>query len=84
MNVARLHVSMNEKADEAKYVILHGGRGKPVPISQLIVFRIHRIEGTYRVVLSAELPRVAAASRRDWNTNPRCYRSRSSSHRRHS
>ena len=33
---------------------------KPVPISQLIVFRIHRIEGTYRVVLSTELPRVAA------------------------
>ncbi len=33
---------------------------KPVPISQLIPFRIHRIEGTYRVVLSAELPRVAA------------------------
>ena len=34
---------------------------KPVPISQLITFRIHRIEGTYRVVLAAELPRVAAA-----------------------
>jgi hypothetical protein len=33
---------------------------KPVPISQLVVFRIHRIEGTYRVVLSAQLPRVAA------------------------
>jgi hypothetical protein len=33
---------------------------KPVPISQLVVFHIHRIEGTYRVVLSAELPRVAA------------------------
>jgi hypothetical protein len=35
---------------------------KPVPTSQLIVFRIRRIEGTYRVVLTAELPRVAA----DW------------------
>jgi hypothetical protein len=34
---------------------------KPVPISQLIPFRIHRIEGTYRVVLSAQLPQVAAA-----------------------
>ena len=34
---------------------------KPVPISQLIPFRIHRIDGTYRVVLSAKLPRVAAA-----------------------
>lgn len=33
---------------------------KPVPISQLVTFRIHRIEGTYRVVLSATLPRVAA------------------------
>jgi hypothetical protein len=33
----------------------------PVPISQLITFGIHRIDGTYRVVLSAELPRVAAA-----------------------
>ncbi len=33
---------------------------EPVPISQLIPFRIHRIEGTYRVVLSAQLPRVAA------------------------
>jgi hypothetical protein len=33
---------------------------KPVPISQLVPFHIHRIEGTYRVVLSAELPRVAA------------------------
>jgi len=32
----------------------------PVPISQLITFRIHRIEGTYRVVLSAQLPQVAA------------------------
>jgi hypothetical protein len=35
---------------------------KPVPISQLVPFRIHRIKGTFRVVLSAELPRVAA----DW------------------
>jgi hypothetical protein len=35
---------------------------KPLPISQLIVFRIHRIEGTYRVVLSAQLPQVVA----DW------------------
>jgi hypothetical protein len=34
---------------------------EPVPISQLVTFRIHRIEGTYRVVLSAHLPRVAAA-----------------------
>jgi hypothetical protein len=34
---------------------------KPVPISQLIVFHVNRIEGTYRVVLSAKLPRVAAA-----------------------
>jgi len=33
---------------------------KPVPISQLITFRINRIEGTYRVVLSAQLPQVAA------------------------
>jgi hypothetical protein len=33
---------------------------EPVPISQLIVFAIHRIDGTYRVVLSAQLPRVAA------------------------
>lgn len=33
---------------------------EPVPISQLVPFRIHRIEGTYRVVLSAKLPRVAA------------------------
>lgn len=33
---------------------------KPVPISQVVAFRIHRVEGTYRVVLSAELPRVAA------------------------
>jgi hypothetical protein len=33
---------------------------KPVPISQLVPFHIHRIEGTYRVVLTAELPRVAA------------------------
>lgn len=33
---------------------------EPVPISQLVVFAIHRIEGTYRVVLTAELPRVAA------------------------
>lgn len=33
---------------------------EPVPISQLVPFRIHRIEGTYRVVLSARLPRVAA------------------------
>jgi hypothetical protein len=33
---------------------------EPVPISQLITFRIHRIDGTYRVVLAAELPRVAA------------------------
>jgi hypothetical protein len=33
---------------------------KPVPISQLVVFHVHRIEGTYRVVLTAELPRVAA------------------------
>lgn len=34
---------------------------KPVPISQLVVFRIHRIHGTYRVVLTAQLPQVAAA-----------------------
>jgi hypothetical protein len=33
---------------------------EPVPISQLVPFHIHRIEGTYRVVLSAQLPRVAA------------------------
>lgn len=33
----------------------------PVPISQLVVFRIHRVEGTFRVVLSAQLPQVAAA-----------------------
>jgi hypothetical protein len=34
---------------------------EPVPISQLIPFRIRRIEGTYRVVLVAQLPQVAAA-----------------------
>jgi hypothetical protein len=34
---------------------------EPVPISQLIPFRIHRIEGTYRIVLSARLPEVAAS-----------------------
>jgi hypothetical protein len=34
---------------------------KPVPISQLVVFHVNRIVGTYRVVLSAQLPRVAAA-----------------------
>jgi hypothetical protein len=34
---------------------------KPVPISQTTPFHIHRIAGTYRVVLSAQLPRVAAA-----------------------
>jgi hypothetical protein len=33
---------------------------EPVPISQLVTFHVHRIEGTYRVVLSARLPRVAA------------------------
>ncbi len=33
---------------------------EPVPISQLIAFHIHRIAGTYRVVLSATLPHVAA------------------------
>lgn len=33
---------------------------EPIPISQLVVFRIHRIAGTYRVVLSARLPRVLA------------------------
>ena len=33
---------------------------EPVPISQLIAFHIHRIAGSYRVVLSATLPRVAA------------------------
>lgn len=35
---------------------------EPVPISQLVVFHVHRIAGTFRVVLSAELPRVVA----DW------------------
>jgi hypothetical protein len=34
---------------------------EPLPISQLLPFSIHRIEGTYRTVLSAHLPRVAAA-----------------------
>lgn len=33
---------------------------EPVPISQLVPFHIYRIEGTYRVVLAATLPRVAA------------------------
>jgi hypothetical protein len=33
---------------------------KPLPISQVIAFHIHRIDGTYRVVLTAELPSVAA------------------------
>jgi hypothetical protein len=33
---------------------------EPVPISRLVVFHIHRIAGTYRVVLSAALPQVAA------------------------
>lgn len=33
---------------------------EPIPISQIVPFRIHRIPGTYRVVLSAELPQVAA------------------------
>lgn len=35
---------------------------KPIPTSQLLVFAIHRIEGTFRVVLTANLPQVAA----DW------------------
>jgi hypothetical protein len=35
---------------------------RPVPISQLTVFHVHRTAGTYRVVLNARLPRVAA----DW------------------
>jgi hypothetical protein len=34
---------------------------EPLPISQLLPFSLHRIAGTYRTVLSAHLPRVAAA-----------------------
>ena len=33
---------------------------KPVPISQVVPFAITRIKGTYRVVLTAQLPAVAA------------------------
>lgn len=35
---------------------------KPIPISQVVAFRIHRTAGTYRVALVADLPQVAA----DW------------------
>jgi hypothetical protein len=45
--------------DPVIYAHIYGT--KPVPISQLIPFHIHRVEGTYRVVLSAQLPQVAAA-----------------------
>jgi hypothetical protein len=44
--------------DPVIYVHIYGT--EPVPISQLLPFSIHHIQGTYRTLLSAHLPQVAA------------------------
>lgn len=53
-------LAFNGTLHGAPVIYAHIYGTEPVPISQLITFRIRRIEGTYRVVLAAALPRVAA------------------------
>lgn len=44
--------------DPVIYAHIYGT--EPVPISQLLPFSIHRIHGTFRTMLSAQVPQVAA------------------------